>query len=200
MADKRDAARRHLAERDAGQVKDEQHGTGGAPAAVAEPPASDGEELAAQSEAEAEVATPKPAPAHTEPVISDPTGLLTADEILAGADVTRLESIEVEVGEWTPGWAADNDVEARKVRMRVMTGDEAMEFAAQQAKPGVKDTMMRLICTCAVNEDNKPVFSEQQLKQIGGLSFGVLQRLQNAALILNGFAEEGDAQEAAGNG
>lgn len=192
MADKRDAARSHLAERDAAQMKDEKHDAGGAPAvAVAEPPSDAGEEQ------------PKPEPkaerAHTEPVISDPTGLLTAEEILAGADVTRLESIEVEVGEWTPGWTKANDVEPRKVRMRVMTGDEAMDFAADQAKPGKKDTMMRLICKCAVNEQNEPVFTEQQLGQIGSLSFGVLQRLQNAALILNGFAEEENAQEAAGN-
>lgn len=198
MADKRDAAKAHLAERDAAKVKDERHDAGAAPAVVAEPPASDGDDQATpEPQPQPE---PEPERAHTEPVISDPTGLLTAAEILAGADVTRLESIEVEVGEWTPGWTADNDVEARKVRMRVMTGDEAMVFAAQQAKPGIKDTMMRLICTCAVNEDNKPVFTNEQLKQIGGLSFGILQRLQNAALILNGFAEEGDAQEAAGNG
>lgn len=191
MADKRDAARSHLAERDAAQVKDEKHDAGGSPGvAIAEPPASEGDEQPKL----------KPERAHTEPVISDPTGLLTAEEILAGADVTRLESIEVKVGEWTPGWTPDNDVEARKVRIRVMTGDEAMVFAANQAKPGIQDAMMRLICTCAVNEDNNPVFNEQQLKQIGGLSFGVLQRLQNAALILNGFAEEEDAQEAAGNG
>lgn len=183
MVDKRHAAREAIAERDdARQVQDEQHDA--APAvAVVEPPASDDQ------------APPKP----TAPVISDPTGLLTAAEILAGTDVTRLESIEVEVGEWTPGWTPDNDVEARKVRLRVMTGDEAMVFAADQIKPGKKNAMMRLICTCAVNEDSRAIFTQAQLKEIGGLSFGVLQRLQNAALILNGFAEEDDAQVAAGN-
>lgn len=141
-----------------------------------------------------------PAPAHTAPVLSDPSGLLTADEILAGADVTRLESVEVEVGEWTPGWTKENLVEARKVRIRVMTGDEAMAFAAAQQDQAKKDTLMRLVCTCAVDNQNAAIFTEQQLGQIGALSFGVLQRLQNAALILNGFAEEDDAQTAAKNG
>lgn len=132
--------------------------------------------------------------------------LLTADQVLANADPKRLEYVDVAVPEWTPAGAD----EPLKIRLRVMTADEAIEFAQHQAAlnaprqpgqaPPKQDAIQRLVCKCAVDEDGNPIFNEQQLEQLGGLSFAVLQRLQDKALVLNGFAEEDDAQESAGNG
>lgn len=144
--------------------------------------------------------------------VASASGLLSADEILAGTDPSRLEYIDVPVPEWTPGYGDPKagDIKPKKVRLRVMTGDEAMEFADHQQalsvplQPGQpkpkRDSMIRLVCQCAVDNDGNPLFTEAQLTQLGGLSFAVLQRLQDAALVLNGFAKEDDAQEAAGNG
>lgn len=132
-------------------------------------------------------------------------GILSAAEILAHTDASTLEYVDVPVPEWTP---ADCE-EPMKVRLRVMTGEEAIEFAEHQAalnapmQPGQarpkRDAIMRLVCQCAVDEEGQPLFTRAQLEELGKLSFAVLQRLQDKALVLNGFAEEDVAQEAAKN-
>jgi hypothetical protein len=123
-------------------------------------------------------------------------GLLSAEEILAADD---LRHTDVPVPEWTPGYIEGGDVEPRAVRLRVLQADEAIDFATslQGADAGVKNELViSLIAVCAIDENGDRLFAEDQVAGLRKKSFSVYQRLQNAVLILNGFADEEKAIEA----
>lgn len=141
------------------------------------------------------------------PVVVAATGLLSADEILAADD---LDYEDVPIPEWTPGYRpgdASSDeplVAVRCVRLRVMTGEEAIQFTEDQENAETaRDTMIRLVATCAVDERNEPLFTRDQVVALSAKSFPVFKRLQRATLLLNGLATEEpdgeDAQEATKN-
>lgn len=119
--------------------------------------------------------------------------LLSAEEILAADD---LDYVDVEVPEWTPPGRP-----AHSVRLRAMTAGTAMAFAADVANEQKKrEAMVRLLLECAVDEEGVPIFKAEHLAALQEKSFKVFQRLQNEALILNGFAteegeEEGEAEK-----
>lgn len=129
---------------------------------------------------------------HEKPVAVVATGLLTVDEILAIDDITH---IDVPIPEWTPGYV-DGGI-ARAIRIRCMTADEAMVFAESQADEVLRrDTMVRLIQQCAVNEDGTSVFGAGHVDALRQKSFVVFNRLQKAILKLNGFTDDEDPVEA----
>ena len=65
---------------------------------------------------------PETKPAAPAAAVATP-GLLSAEEILGASD---LSHVDVEVPEWTPGWAEDNDVEPRKIRLQELSAGEAI--------------------------------------------------------------------------
>lgn len=142
---------------------------------------------------------PETAAAATKPT-PPPLGLLSAEDILGSAD---LAYVDVPVPEWTPGWSPrpGADFVARKIRLRVMDGDEALAFADAQADETLsRTTLIRLVCTSAIGADGQRLFSEDDMTALMKKSFVVYKRLQDTALILNGFAEEDEALEKEKNG
>lgn len=76
------------------------------------------------------------------------------------------------------------------VKIIAMTGDEAVEFAryAKEAKKnsgGETTEMFRIIAASVVDEDGNRVFDDPNV--LRGRSLSVLNRLQDAALKLNGY-------------
>jgi hypothetical protein len=141
-------------------------------------------------EPEAPVVEP-PAP------VAPATGLLSAAEILAADD---LDFEDVPIPEWTPGYVAgapdEENPEPRSVRLRVMTGDEAIQFTEEQDDPALaRDTMIRLVATCAVDENGEQLFSPGEVARLKSKSFPIFKRLQRVAMLLNGLAEESDPEE-----
>ena len=139
----------------------------------------------------------------SENVVSMAGKLLTAEEILAADDLTH---IDVPVPEWTPGYIEGADVEighadhvaVRNVRLRVMTADEAIIFATstQSGDAGKRNELVvTLIAACAIDENGDQLFSQEQVDGLKKKSFVVYQRLQDAVLLLNGFADEDDAAD-----
>ena len=130
-----------------------------------------------------------------ENVVSMTGKLLTAEEILAADDLTHTD---VPVPEWTPGYIEGGELEARSVRLRVMTADEAIVFATstQSGDAGERNELVvTLIAACAIDENGERLFSQEQVGALKKKSFVVYQRLQEAVLLLNGFADEDDAAD-----
>lgn len=122
-------------------------------------------------------------------------GLLTAEEILGADDMSH---VDVPVPEWTPNYV-DGD-EPRKLRIQVMSAAGAIRFAeAQGDQEKARDAMVRMVVECAVDDNGVRIFTEEQIVQLREKSFAVFQRLQEAALVLNGFATNDAGEEAAKN-
>ena len=82
-----------------------------------------------------------------------------------------------------------------RIKMIAMLGNEAEAFQKKREKD--KGTgMYDIIAACAVDEQGNRLFQDPGI--LKGRSLSVLNRLQNAALKLNGFKEE--AVEDAKNG
>ena len=147
-----------------------------------------------------EAASTRPERTAATPRTSPPLGLLSADDILGSTDLIYKD---VPVPEWTPGWSPDVGAEfkPRKIRMRVMNGDEALEFAEAQADEVLsKTTLIRLVCTSAIDHNGDRLFTEEDMEALMKKSFVVYKRLQDVALVLNGFAKEEEALEEEKNG
>ena len=114
--------------------------------------------------------------------------LLSAEQILAADD---LDTVDVPVPEWTPPGQP-----TASVRLKAMSARMAMQFAAEVTDESKKrEAMVRLVLTCAIDDAGEPLFTEAHLEALQAKSVRVFQRLQDKALVLNGFAvEEGEEE------
>lgn len=108
--------------------------------------------------------------------------LLTLDEIFSADD---LKVITVEIPEWPK-----KNGQTGVIRLKTMTADEAIAFT-KKAREDKEAAMILLVQRCAVLNDNATkMFKEEQIVMLRKKSIKVFNRLQNAALELNGFTEE----------
>lgn len=102
--------------------------------------------------------------------------VLTAEEILSQ---TNLSTSEVEVPEW-----------GGTVRLRTLSAREAIEFQKTIETPGGKNKGNILIVSlCAVDENGKRLFRDDQLQQLMELNVKAFTRLARQCVKLNGLDE-----------
>ncbi len=99
---------------------------------------------------------------------------LTLQEIYDAQDIV-IEEVEV------PEWGG-------VVRLRSMTGEEAVDFAAK-AKAN-SSGVARIVSICAVDEDGNRLFKDEDIEVLKRKSMRALMRLQRVALKINGLSEE----------
>lgn len=114
---------------------------------------------------------------------------LTKEQILAADDIPIRE---VEVPEW-----------GGTVRMRGLTGSErdAYELSLFQVRgekriPRMENARARLVALCIVDGEGNRLFSDEEVKALGGKSGKVLDRLFDEARKLSGLTPE-DVEELA---
>lgn len=116
--------------------------------------------------------------------------LLGRDAILAAQD---LPTKDVPVPEW-----------GGTVRIRSLTARDrdALETAIYQARQeglvAPDNVRARYASACIVDENGKPLFTEEDIVALGGKSAAALGRVYDAVLSFNAIAE-GDVEELAGN-
>lgn len=109
--------------------------------------------------------------------------LLSADDILA-VDDRRYEIVPV------PEWGGE-------VKLRSLTGKERDAFEASlseqrgtKVKRNVENFRARLVALCAVNEENKLLFTnKQQVVLLGNKSVAALQRVFDKCNEMNGLSD-----------
>lgn len=109
---------------------------------------------------------------------------LTAEEILSSVDA---QYCEIDCPEW--GGA---------VRLRSLSAEEALHFA-ETAKKDEKNGAAMLVVMSAVDDQGKQLFTFENITAIRRKSMRVINRLQTAALKLNGLDDVSKAQDAAKN-
>lgn len=102
--------------------------------------------------------------------------MLSREEILNAQD---LKAIEVKVPEW-----------GGSVLVRMMTGTERDHFEREQyelSKIGKlgDNARARLVARVVVGEDNKPIFTSDDVTKLGERSSAALERIVRAASRLN---------------
>lgn len=102
--------------------------------------------------------------------------LLSAEAILAAEDI---KTVDVNVPEW-----------GGTVRLRTLTGEEAMRFAESVTGENRSESAVRIVGLCAIKDDGTPLFTEEQLTQLKQKSLRAIMRLQREAMTINGFTEE----------
>lgn len=109
--------------------------------------------------------------------------LLSRDQILGAED---LPTRDVDVPEW-----------GGTVRMRGLTGSELDAYQASMRKfrgdkqiITLNDMRARLVASCIVDEDGERLFTDKQVKELGGKSGKVLDRLFDIAAGSSGLTEE----------
>jgi len=117
--------------------------------------------------------------------------LLNKDQIKTVSD---LETQEVDVPEW--GGA---------VRLKSLTGTERDRFEASVVQGQGRNTTVnmqnlraKLVALSAIDEQGNPLFTEEDVKWLGGKSAKALNRLFNAAQSLSGLSES-DVKELTAN-
>ncbi len=117
-------------------------------------------------------------------------GLLGRDAILGAVD---LAHVDVDVPEW--GGA---------VRVRMLTGGERDAFEAgtitrhgKKIEQNLVNIRARLVALCVVDEAGARLFSEADAEKLGQKSAAALNRVFEAARVLNGLTEEAAAEAAA---
>ena len=101
---------------------------------------------------------------------------LSAKEVLAVEDV---ETVDVEVPEW-----------GGTIRLRMLTGEEAVSFAESVKGKDDKAGAARIVVRCAVDENNARIFSDEDIDVLKGKSMRALLRVQKVALEINGLSDE----------
>jgi hypothetical protein len=102
---------------------------------------------------------------------------LSVDEILALDD---LDVVPIYIPEWKT-----------HVRFRVMSAAQALTFQKTLDNPSTKaDAWIRIFAYCAVDENGKRMFSDQQLQQLREKSTRVFLRLQDELMRINGFKDD----------
>lgn len=114
------------------------------------------------------------------------------DDILGALD---LPIEEIQVSEWADRW----------YRVRGLTGDERDRYEQSlvrmkngNAVPYFAGARARLVALSVVDENGRRLFSEDDIKALGRIAAGGLQRVYEVARRLSGLAEE-DVQELEGN-
>jgi len=117
--------------------------------------------------------------------------LLNKDQIKGVSD---LETQEVDVPEW--GGA---------VRLKSLTGTERDRFEASVVQGQGRNTTVnmqnlraKLVALSAIDEQGNSLFTEEDVKWLGGKSAKALNRLFNAAQSLSGLSES-DVKELTAN-
>lgn len=117
-------------------------------------------------------------------------GLLGRDAILGATD---LPSVDVEVPEW-----------GGTVRVRMLTGGERDAFEAgtitrhgKKVEQNLVNIRARLVALCAVDEKGERLFGEGDVEALARKSAAALNRVFEAARLLNGLTEEAAAEAAA---
>lgn len=118
--------------------------------------------------------------------------ILSKEQILAAEDLPRQE---VEVPEW-----------GGSVIVRTMTGNQrdSFEKSTLERKPSgelelvLQDMRAKLLVRVVVDENDEPLFTEADYKELGQKSAKVLDRLFDVASKLNGISAA-DVEELAKN-
>jgi len=91
-----------------------------------------------------------------------------------------LEIIEEPVPEWS------KDGEPGVVRLRQMNAEDSTAFTEEMDKPeNSREGMFIILVWCAVDAENKPLFTHEDIARLKKKNMRVLNRLQMAALRLN---------------
>jgi hypothetical protein len=97
-----------------------------------------------------------------------------------GADDREIKEVEI------PEWGGF-------VRFRVLSAAEALTFQESLNTPSMKaDAWIRMFMLCAVDTDNKPLFTKEDLLRLKQKSAGIFLRLQKALLKFNGFTADAE--------
>jgi hypothetical protein len=108
--------------------------------------------------------------------------VLTAEEILGAQDVTFVDVI---VPEWKRG------DEPGIVRLRSLTGEEAVQFSeVAQSKDRKGDAAALILATSIVDDDGDNLFTPDDVKRLKKKCLPAIVRIQEAALELNGLNKE----------
>lgn len=117
--------------------------------------------------------------------------LLNKDQIKSVSD---LETQEVDVPEW-----------GGTVRLKSLTGTERDRFEASVVQGQGRNTTVnmqnlraKLVALSAIDGEGNPLFTEEDVKWLGGKSAKALNRLFNAAQSLSGLSES-DVKELTAN-
>lgn len=116
-------------------------------------------------------------------------GLLTKDQILSADD---LKTKDVVVPQW-----------GGTVRLRTMTASERdrfenMVFVGKDKNERMADIRATLLSLCIVDEKNNLVFSEKDIKALGGKSAAAVDLLFSEAQKLNAVTDQ-DIEDAVKN-
>jgi len=104
--------------------------------------------------------------------------LLSKAQILSSDD---LETVDVEIPEWK-----DEDGNPGVVRLQSLTGEGIVSFS-NQTDAQKKNSAVRIIAMCAVDEAGNLLFTEDEVAAIQKKSIKAILRLQEAAMKLNGM-------------
>lgn len=107
---------------------------------------------------------------------------LTAEEIFGADDSNRTR---VDIPEWEGC-----------VYVQSLSGTHRDIFHKKQENN--EPVRGWLVCVCAVNEDGKPIFTQQQYMQVGAKNGVAIDRIVNAVLAISGMTDEA-VEELAGN-
>jgi hypothetical protein len=122
---------------------------------------------------------PEPEPAAS-PVPVAVKRYLTATEILTATDIV---TVEVDVPEW-----------GGIVRLRSLSSDEATAFVEAHKTKAQTLVGNKLVARCAVDENDKPLFTEAQVDMLKTKSVKAILRLQTVALEINGMGKDAEAK------
>jgi len=112
--------------------------------------------------------------------------VLTATDILDKSD-TEYDYVDI------PEWGG-------RVKIRSLTADEVIKFTESMKGEAKKNAMVRICHLCTVNEDGSPMFEDgNMIAKLQKKSVKAINRIQKAALKLNGMDDEAKAQENAKN-
>lgn len=121
---------------------------------------------------------------------------LKRNQILDAKDLTR-EFVKV------PEWATDGE---DSVCIKMLTGTQRDEFEASMVevtksgrpRQNLANVRARLVMLCAIDPDDNdlPLFTKEDLRELGNKSAVALDRVFSAAQRLNGFTES-DIEELA---
>lgn len=76
------------------------------------------------------------------------------------------------------------------VKIRTLTGSEALKFETMRKEVNHADLILWLIVKCCVNEDNTPMFNEDHLTAIGNKSPESITKLFQSILDLNTVSDD----------
>lgn len=104
--------------------------------------------------------------------------LLSKNQILASED---LEFVDVEMPEWK-----DEEGNPGVIRLQGLTGEDIVKFT-NQTEEEKKNSAVRIIAMCAVDENGEKLFTEEDVNVLKKKNLKAILRLQDAAMKLNGM-------------